>query len=155
MPEKWLHTSVEEWVRETAWTKRDSANGGEEEVNVISPDVIVAIVLQGAEGMTWHPREEKLFSRIDQGKARYWIWINSELGDWLLYEKLRTAAKDVHPFVLTTAMAKEGCKKVLMDIEAWLAELSLNMLRAAFTKEEEEKKKSAEGDMRQKRDGKR
>ena len=114
VPATWLDATVAEWVRETAGSRPNSGRVAAEEAKFIPPHVVAAIVLQGVKGLKYHPAEDAVLTPTPAGKARCWVWVQAELGDWQLYEKLERAAEGVHPFVFSLATTQELCARILL-----------------------------------------
>ena len=100
---------VRTWVSEQART-------GPKVTDPFLPERIAEMVLQGAQSWQYLPMEESFLKDCEEGKARYFLYINGELGDNKLYQMLAEKAQDVHPFVFNEATMRKVPSAALNDI---------------------------------------
>ena len=74
------------------------------------------MVLQGSQSLQYLPMEESVLKDCEEGKARYFLYINGELGDNKLYQMLAEKAQHVHPFVFNEATMRKVSSSALKDI---------------------------------------
>ena len=73
-PEDWMSKPVRTWVSE-------QARRGPKVTDPFLQERIAELVVQGSQSLQYLPEEESVLKDCEEGKARYFLYINGELGD--------------------------------------------------------------------------
>ena len=134
---------VRTWVSE-------QARRGPKVTDPFLQERIAELVVQGSQSLQYLPEEEDVLKDCEEGKARYFLYINGELGDNKLYQMLAEKAQHVHPFVFSKdTMRKESSaalKDIWQKVEADLKAISEKGFRdAKKTKKKNERNSQRKG----------